>query len=145
MIVTIALGFGAAAAVASASMAALLFAVRLPSQSLGETARIVPDSVRLAAALYRDRTLPAAVRWRVRIALIYNLQPLNLIPDVIPVIGIADNVAVLTWAVRGAVRTAGWEAVERHWKGNPASLATLYEILRLSGTPMGTPEGRAAS
>ena len=72
------------------------------------------------------------MRRRLRIALIYNLQPINLIPDAIPVIGLADNVAVLAWALRGAVRIAGPDAVARHWKGSPESLAALYRALRLS-------------
>jgi uncharacterized membrane protein YkvA (DUF1232 family) len=93
--------------------------------------RIFPDSVRLAVALYRDRTLPSSLRWRLRIALIYNLQPINLIPDVIPVIGFADNLAVLVWALRSTVRVAGLEAVGRHWRGTPASLDILYRALRV--------------
>jgi uncharacterized membrane protein YkvA (DUF1232 family) len=112
--------------------AALVFAARSPDQSLGEIVRVFPDSIRLAAALYRDRSLPSSVRWRLRVAVIYNIQPINLIPDVIPVIGFADNLAVLAWALRGAVRIAGLESVESHWNGSPASLAVLYRALRLS-------------
>ena len=95
--------------------------------------RVLPASLRLAGALYRDSTLPRSVRWRLRIAVIYNIQPVNLIPDVVPVIGFADNIAVLVWALRSAVRIAGGDSVGRHWKGSPESLAVLYRILRLSG------------
>jgi hypothetical protein len=62
---------------AGLAFGAVVFAVRSPGQSFGEIARILPDSLRLAAALYGDRTLPSSVRWRLRIALIYNIQPIN--------------------------------------------------------------------
>ena len=119
------------------ALGVLAFAVRSPGRSLGETMRVFPDSLRLAAALYRDRTLPGSVRWRLRVALIYNVQPINLIPDVVPVIGFADNVAVLAWALRGAVRAAGEDAVERHWRGSSASLEAVYRALRLQGAHAG--------
>ena len=131
MITAILIGSGFALVIAWSAFGAFVFVARSPGQSLGEAARIFPDSVRLAAALYRDRTLPNALRWRLRIALIYNLQPINLIPDVVPVIGFADNLAVLVWALRSTVRIAGLEAVRRHWRGSPASLDMLYRALRV--------------
>lgn len=94
--------------------------------------RTIPQALRLAAALYRDRTLPRSVRWRLRIAVIYNIQPINLIPDFVPVIGFADNVVVLAWALRATLRVSGEDAVARHWKGSPESLAILYRALCLS-------------
>jgi uncharacterized membrane protein YkvA (DUF1232 family) len=114
-------------------LAVLVLGLRAPGQSVGELLRIFPASLRLAGALYRDSTLPASVRWRLRIAVIYNIQPVNLIPDVVPVIGFVDNIAVLVWALRSAVRIAGRDSVGHHWKGSPESLAALYRILRLSG------------
>jgi uncharacterized membrane protein YkvA (DUF1232 family) len=136
-VINIIIGLAIALVAAGLAFGAVVFAVRSPDQSFGEIARIVPDSVRLAAALYRDRTLPSSVRWRLRIALIYNIQPINLIPDAIPVIGFADNVVVLAWALRGAVRIAGPEVVGSHWNGSPTALVVLYRALRLSGPETG--------
>ena len=114
-------------------LAVLVLRLRTPGQSVGDLLRVVPASLRLAGDLYRDSTLPRAVRWRLRIAVIYNIQPVNLIPDVVPVIGFADNIVVLVWALRSAVRIAGRDAVGRHWKGSRESLAVLYRLLRLTG------------
>jgi uncharacterized membrane protein YkvA (DUF1232 family) len=63
--------------------------------------------------------------------LIYNVQPINLIPDFIPVIGFADNVVVIIWALRGTVRRAGVAAVERHWQGSEFGLTIVYRAVRL--------------
>ena len=117
--------------VSSLVVMVLAFRARSPGQSLGGTVRVLPDSIRLAAALHGDRNLPRSVRWRLRIALIYNLQPINLIPDFVPVIGFADNFLVIAWALRGAVSTAGTDAVESHWQGSAEGLRALYRALRL--------------
>ena len=139
MIAPILIGLGISAIVAWLMFAVFAFAVRSPGQTVADALKVLPGSLRLAAALYRDPTLPRGVRWRLRIALIYNLQPINLIPDVVPVIGFADNVAVLAWALRDTVRAAGIDAVNRHWHGSPESLGILYRALRLPGAT-GTPE-----
>jgi uncharacterized membrane protein YkvA (DUF1232 family) len=139
MSVSLLIGFGIALICVWVALCVVVFVLRPPGQSIREVVRVLPDALRLAAALYRDPTVPRAARWRLWIALIYNVQPINLVPDVIPVIGFADNVAVLAWALRGTIRIAGADTVRRHWKGSPGSLATLYRVLRLS--PQGSNTG----
>jgi len=97
----------------------------------GGMARIVPDMLRLLRDLARDPTLPRSIRWRLAIAVLYNAQPLNLIPDFIPVLGLVDNIVVTAWALRAAMTAAGPEAVARHWKGTPDGLAVLRRVIRL--------------
>jgi len=132
MITHVLIGLGISLAVLWGAVAGLVIVMREPRQSAGELARVVPDAVKLAAALYRDPTLPRSVRRRLRIALVYNLQPINLIPDVIPVIGFLDNAAVLIWALRSALRVSGPVTVRSHWKGSSGSLIALYRALRLT-------------
>ena len=138
MLAHILIGFGIALAVGWVTLGVLLLAVRSPRQSAADLARVFPTALRLATSLYRDPAVPNSVRWRLRAALIYNIQPINLIPDFIPVIGFADNVVVLAWALRSTIRIAGPDAVGRHWKGSPASLAALYRVLRLPGASTGS-------
>jgi uncharacterized membrane protein YkvA (DUF1232 family) len=114
------------------ALAILLVVLRPPGQSLAELARVFPNTLRLTVALYRDPSLPRSVRWRLRVAVIYNLQPFNLIPDFIPVIGLADNAIVLIWALRSTIRIAGVEAVARHWPGSSEGLEVVYRAMRLS-------------
>jgi uncharacterized membrane protein YkvA (DUF1232 family) len=98
--------------------------------NLTEVARLVPDLARLLLRLSTDGTIPVRARGRIFIAIAYNVQPINLIPDFVPVIGLADNVLVTLWAVRSTVRGVGHEAIGRHWTGTPAGLAML---LRFAG------------
>ncbi len=68
-------------------------------------------------------------------ALAYNVQPINLIPDFIPVVGLADNVIITAWAVRSALRRSGAGVVLGHWRGGPASFTLLCRLCHLHMPP----------
>jgi hypothetical protein len=139
LITQILMGLGIAFVMSWVALIVLVYALRSPGESVGDIVGVFPGALRLAANLYRDPTVPGSVRWRLRIALLYNNQPNNIIPDFIPVIGFADNVVVLAWALRSTVRIAGPGAVKLSWEGSPQSLATLYRVLRLAGHGSGSP------
>jgi uncharacterized membrane protein YkvA (DUF1232 family) len=105
---------------------------RPPGGVEGGTARLLPDVIRLLRDLARDKTLPRSVRWKLAVALVYNVQPINLIPDIVPLIGVVDNLVITAWALRSALKAAGPEAVARHWSGTPDGLALLYRLVRLN-------------
>ena len=109
--------------------------------AVGELVGLLPRTMGLLISLARDRRLPRGLRWRLAAAVAYAGQPFNLIPDWIPVVGFADNVVVICWALRSAIRTAGAEAVAAHWSGRDESLVQLYNALRLGlpDRPTGPP------
>ena len=100
-----------------------------------EALRLLPDLVRLVRRLAADRSLPRGVRVRLWLLLAYLLSPVDLVPDVVPVLGQADDVVVAAWALRSVVRSAGVEAVERHWPGEAAGLAVVRRLTGLSPGP----------
>lgn len=100
---------------------------------LREALRLLPDVVRLLQRLARDGTLPVGVRVRLWLLLGYLLLPFDLVPDVIPVIGYADDAVVVALALRSVTRRAGPEALERHWPGTPDGLAAVRRLAGLSG------------
>jgi uncharacterized membrane protein YkvA (DUF1232 family) len=112
-------------------LAGLLLVARAPGQSLKDLAKIFPNTLRLVRSLYRDPATPRSARWRLRLALIYNVQPINIIPDFVPVIGFADNVAILLWALRSTIRVAGADTVARHWPGGRTELGVLYRAAHI--------------
>jgi len=57
---------------------------------------------------------------------------LDLIPDVIPVIGYADDAILVTWVLRSVVRRAGLEVVRAHWPCTPDGLTALTRLTRLT-------------
>jgi uncharacterized membrane protein YkvA (DUF1232 family) len=94
--------------------------------------RLLPDVLRLVRRLATDRTLPTAVRVRLWLLLAYLVSPIDLVPDFVPVLGYADDVVVVAWALRSVVRRAGHEALVRHWPGEPAGLAAVSRLAGVS-------------
>lgn len=114
-----------------ATVAALYVAGRRAGDpgSLREALRLLPDVLRLLRRLAADPALPRGVRWRLVLTLAYLAMPVDLVPDVIPVVGYADDVVVVALVLRSVVRTAGPDALERHWPGTPAGLTALRRLL----------------
>jgi uncharacterized membrane protein YkvA (DUF1232 family) len=131
VLLRLAIGFATVLVVGWVLLAVAVARARPPGGIEGGTVRLLPDAVRLLRDLAKDRSLPRSVRWKLAIALVYNVQPINLIPDVVPLIGIVDNLVITAWALRSALKTAGPGAVSRHWTGTPDGLAVLYRLVRL--------------
>ena len=93
-----------------------------------EALRLLPDVLRLVTRLARDPSLPRAVRVRLWLLLGYLAMPIDVVPDVLPVIGYADDAVVVVWALRSVMRSAGPEALERHWPGTPQGLRTITAL-----------------
>ncbi len=111
-----------------AVMVALLWrAYRHDPDSAGLTAalRLLPDLIRLVRRLAADPTLPRGVRLRLLLLVGYLVSPIDLIPDVVPVLGYADDAVIVAIALRSIVRYAGPEALERHWPGTPEGLRVV--------------------
>lgn len=106
---------------------------------LREAVRLVPDVVVLVRRLATDPAVPRGTRWALYGLLGYLLLPVDLVPDVIPVLGYADDVLVVALVLRLAVRHAGVETLRARWPGTTAGLAA---VLTLVGLPPGT--GRAS-
>jgi uncharacterized membrane protein YkvA (DUF1232 family) len=105
-----------------------LLVARPRDVDLRQAARLVPDVARLVPRLARDRTLATGVRVQLWLLLAYLVSPIDLVPDMIPVIGWADDVILVLLVLRSVVRRAGPAALERHWPGSPAGLAALRRM-----------------
>lgn len=101
-----------------------------PDQTgLRDALRLLPDAVRLIKRLAGDRCLPRGVRVRLLLLLAYLALPFDLVPDFIPVLGYADDAVVVVLVLRSVARSAGLEALERHWPGTPDGLAAVRRLV----------------
>jgi uncharacterized membrane protein YkvA (DUF1232 family) len=100
--------------------------------SLRDALRLLPDLLRLLRRLVADASLPRGVRVRVALLVAYLAVPFDLVPDVVPVIGYADDAVVVALVLRSVVNRSGVDALHRHWPGTPEGLAV---VLRLAGLP----------
>lgn len=96
---------------------------------LRDALRLLPDVLRLVKRLAGDPALPRGVRVRLLLLLAYLALPIDLVPDFIPVLGYADDAVVVLLVLRSVVRSAGLQAVERHWPGTPDGLAAVRRLL----------------
>ena len=56
----------------------------------------LPDLLRLLRRLAADRNLPWTIRARIAFLMIYLVSPIDLMPDVVPVFGYADDAIIVT-------------------------------------------------
>lgn len=133
--VAVALALGLASVWLALVVALLLAARREDARGADVRAllRLVPDVVRLLRRLGSDPTLPRGVRVRLWLLLGYLVLPIDLVPDVIPVIGYADDAIVVALALRSVVRAAGPAALDRHWPGTPEGLRAVRRLSGLDG------------
>lgn len=114
----------------------VLALVRPKGIDLRGASRLVPDIARLVRDLARDDAVPPAVRRRLALLLAYLAFPIDLVPDVIPVLGYADDVIIVALALRAILRSVGPDALDRHWRGTPEGLAL---VRRLAGAEVESP------
>jgi uncharacterized membrane protein YkvA (DUF1232 family) len=110
---------------------AVLWATCPDELRLRELLRLLPDVLRLVHRLAGDTTLPRGVRVRLWLLLAYLALPVDLVPDVVPVLGHADDAVVVALVLRSVVRRACPAAIDRHWPGTPDGLAALRRASRL--------------
>jgi uncharacterized membrane protein YkvA (DUF1232 family) len=130
----VAIGAVTALVLAWLVLVAALAVARPRNGLLGEALRILPDVLRLVRRLAADKTLPAGVRIRLGLLLAYLALPIDLIPDFIPVLGLADDAIIVTAVLRGVVRRAGIDAVRAQWPGTGDGFAALCRLTGLAKT-----------
>lgn len=85
--------------------------------------RQLPAYVRLLFGLMRDSRVSRVDRFFVLAAAAYIISPLDLIPDLIPLLGQADDVFLLVLALQRLLDNTGRRVLLDHWNGDPADLS----------------------
>ena len=116
------------------AFALFLLITRPDKATLGRSARLLADAVRLLRRLTTDRTIPFRTRVLVWVLLAYLVSPIDIIPDFIPVVGYADDVVLSALVLRHLVKKAGLDKLREHWPGSPEGLADLEQLLRIKTT-----------
>jgi uncharacterized membrane protein YkvA (DUF1232 family) len=115
--------------VAWGAMVAVLWLARPRDVGLADLVRIVPDVLRLASGLLRDRACPLGARLAVGVLLLWLINPIDLIPEFIPVLGPLDDVVVAVLVLRYVRRRLGTDEFRRRWPGTQDGHALLVRIL----------------
>lgn len=97
---------------------------------LGTLFTAVVEGLRVTLRLATDRRVPVMDRAAAGAALLYLVSPIDLISDLLPVVGQLDDLALIVWAWRRLVSGAGADVVSEHWTG---SRRALDVVLRFAG------------
>ncbi len=93
-----------------------------------EAALLLPNLLRLFYGLLADPAVPRRAKVALGIGIAYLATPIDLIPDFIPVAGSFDDAIVAALVLGYVVRVSGRAVVERHWHGDPRTIARLARI-----------------
>lgn len=93
---------------------------------------MLPNIAKLLGRLLRDPRVPRRSKIALGIAVAYVASPIDLIPEAIPVIGWADDVVIMMYALDSLIERAGAEIIEEHWDGPGDLLAMVRDVVGAS-------------
>lgn len=103
---------------------------------IADAALLLPNLVKLVGRLLLDPRVPRRSKITLGLAAAYVVSPIDLIPEVIPVIGWADDVLMIMFAIDSLIDRAGPELVDEHWDGPGDLLSLIREVVGISRTVM---------
>ena len=102
-----------------------LLARHLPPGSAKDLAAVLPACVTTVRRLRRDDRVPSRAKIAVAFAGLWVLSPIDLIPELLPVIGPLDDVVVVALALRYAARQVPRAVLLEAWPADPRILLRL--------------------
>ena len=96
--------------------------------------RHLPNFLRLLGSLFRDSRVSKVDKTLVAFAVAYVLSPIDLVPDFLGFLGLADDVFLLSLVFNRLIDRAGPKVLREHWRGSPDTLALLVGSLKDAGS-----------
>lgn len=90
---------------------------------------MVPNLVKLIGRLLKDPRVPRRSKIALGLAAAYVASPIDIIPEVVPVLGWADDLLLLMLTIDALIERAGKEVVEEHWDGPVDLLGMIREVV----------------
>ena len=90
---------------------------------------MIPNLVKLVGRLLKDPRVPRRAKVMLGFAAAYVASPIDLIPEFIPVIGWADDLLILIYALDSLIERAGKDVVEEHWDGPGDLLGLIRDVM----------------
>ena len=112
-----------------ALLVVVLWVFRPRDVRAGELVRVVPDVLRLVRDLLADRTVNGGVRISLVLLLAWLVNPVDLVPEFIPLLGPLDDVIVTIIVLRYARRKLGEDDLRSRWRGTPEGFGLRKGIL----------------
>ncbi len=101
-------------------------------QLLADAVSMLPNMVKLVSRLIKDPRVPRRAKVTLGLAAAYVASPIDLIPDAIPVIGWADDLLLLMFAIDSLIERAGDEVVDELWDGPGDLLSLVRDVMAVA-------------
>lgn len=112
-------------------------------QLVKDAVLMLPNLVKLVGRLLRDPRVPRRSKVALGLAAAYVASPIDLVPEFIPVVGWADDVILLLFAIDALIERAGPDIVDEHWDGPGDLLGLIREVMGLARNIIPNRMGRA--
>lgn len=99
---------------------------------VNDAVTMVPNLIKLIGRLIKDPRVPRRSKIALGMAAAYVVSPVDLIPEVVPVLGWADDLLLLMLAIDSLIERAGVDVVEEHWDGPVDLLGMIREVIAAS-------------
>lgn len=96
---------------------------------LTEAALFLPDLGHLSLRLMGDSEVSWLDKGKIIMGAAYTLSPVDVIPDVIPVIGQIDDGIALAWTAHSAFQNVDADILRKHWAGDAQTLEGMMNTL----------------
>lgn len=93
---------------------------------------LLPNLIKLLGRLVKDPRVPRRSKVVIGAALAYLVSPVDLIPEFVPVIGFADDVLLVSYAINHLITVAGEDVVLEHWDGPRDMLELVRSVLEVA-------------
>jgi uncharacterized membrane protein YkvA (DUF1232 family) len=90
---------------------------------------MLPNLVRLLGRLVKDPRVPRRSKVVLLVAVAYVISPIDILPEVIPVAGILDDLFLVAFALNHLIERAGADLVLEHWDGPQDILEMVRSVL----------------
>lgn len=104
-------------------------AVRSWKEVTAEGLILLPNFLKLLGRMLRDPRIPRRRKIVAGIVLGYVLSPIDVIPDVIPLVGQVDDILLVAVALDHLLKGADADLVAEHWEGSPEALEIVGAIV----------------
>lgn len=101
-------------------------------QLIADAALMLPNLAKLVARLIADPRVPRRSKIVLGFAAAYVASPIDLIPEFIPVLGWADDVLLMMYALESLIDRAGPKVVEEHWDGPGDLLGLIRDVMGMA-------------
>ncbi len=98
-------------------------------QLVTEGVLALPHLVALVARLMRDRRVPLRRKALVGAAVAYAISPIDFLPDLVPILGKADDLVLLAFSVHHLLEAAPPDVRAEYWRGSEDALALVAGVV----------------